>query len=46
MNRGNARIGLAAMLVLTLVAGVVVMLRASEVDRRTTVVAYLSLIHI
>ena len=40
MNRGNARIGLAAMLVLTLVAGVVVMLRASEVDRRTTVVAY------
>ena len=40
MNRGNARIGLAAMLLLALVAGVVVMLRASEVDRRTTVVAY------
>ena len=40
MSRGNARIGLAVMLVLTVVAGVVVMLQSSEVARRTTVVAY------
>jgi phospholipid/cholesterol/gamma-HCH transport system substrate-binding protein len=40
MNRDNARIGLAAVLVLTLVAGVVVMFRSAQAVHRTTVVAY------
>lgn len=40
MNRHNARIGLAAMLVLTFIGGVVVAWQSVAVTRRTTVVAY------
>ena len=40
MNRNNFRLGLAAVLVLTVVAGVVVMMQSSALLRRTTVVAY------
>jgi phospholipid/cholesterol/gamma-HCH transport system substrate-binding protein len=39
-NRGNTRIGLATLLVATLIAGVVVMLHSSGVAHRNTVVAY------
>lgn len=40
MNRANLRIALGILLTLTVVAGVVVVLRSSAILRRTTVVAY------